>query len=133
MIEDKYDYTQAREENISAQLTASTAESEDEQMLEDFFIPARIEIPNQGFSHKVMQSLPSRYERYNCILTVLCAILCVAFFIACKGWQILVHVFINLIHTFSIPKVIELYPFTIAVSVFVLLCVSIYEVVEETH
>lgn len=60
----------------------------DERLLRDFFADCRVEVPDDGFSEKVMASLPSRkYARLEQIWLTLCLLLGTAAFVMENGWR----------------------------------------------
>lgn len=44
----------------------------DEKLVERFLMQGRIEVPDGGFSHRIIRHLPSRITRLNRIWTVFC-------------------------------------------------------------
>ena len=69
--------------------------TEDDKLVEMFFLENPIEVADDGFTERVMQSLPelearpSRAWKLSRIWTFLCIFVGVAVFIADKGWVVL--------------------------------------------
>lgn len=62
-------------------------DAEDEKLLQGFFADCRVEMPDDGFSEKVMASLPVRkYARLEQIWLTLCLLMGVAAFFLENGW-----------------------------------------------
>ena len=61
---------------------------EGDLLLEQFFYAARMEqLPDDGFTHRVMMRLPERQERLSHIWTAVCVIAALAVFTLIGGWQ----------------------------------------------
>ena len=59
----------------------------DEKLLESFFADCRVEVPDDGFSQKVMASLPVRkHIRLERIWLALCLLLGASAFVVENGW-----------------------------------------------
>ena len=59
----------------------------DEKLLEAFFADCRVEVPDDGFSQKVMASLPVRkHARLEQIWLTLCLLLGASAFVVENGW-----------------------------------------------
>ena len=59
----------------------------DEKLLESFFADCRVEVPDDGFSQKVMASLPVRkHARLEQIWLTLCLLLGASAFVVENGW-----------------------------------------------
>ena len=64
--------------------------AEDEKLLQTFFADCQTEIPDNGFSEKVMASLPAEKSiRLEHIWLAVCLFLGIAAFVGCKVKQIL--------------------------------------------
>jgi len=77
----------------------------DEQLIQMFFAEQRQDIPDQGFSRRVMRQLPSRAWQLNRIWTAICSVVGILLFFFCGGTQIvklllmyLVKVILILLH-----------------------------------
>ncbi len=57
----------------------------DDQLLEQFFSSFKRDIPDDGFSHKVMRKLPLRAKRVNAAWSIFCLMVGVALFIVFNG------------------------------------------------
>lgn len=57
----------------------------DDQLLEQFFSSFKRDIPDDGFSHKVMRKLPLRAKRANAVWSIFCLMVGVALFIVFNG------------------------------------------------
>ncbi|KGF17952.1 hypothetical protein HMPREF1640_05310 [Prevotella sp. S7-1-8] len=57
----------------------------DDQLLEQFFSSFKRDIPDDGFSHKVMRRLPLRAKRVNAAWSIFCLMVGVALFIVFNG------------------------------------------------
>ncbi len=59
----------------------------DEKLLQSFFADCRVEVPDEGFSGKVMASLPVRkHARLEQIWLTLCLLLGASAFVVGNGW-----------------------------------------------
>lgn len=60
----------------------------DEKLLQSFFADCRVEVPDDGFSQKVMASLPVRkHARLEQIWLTLCLLLGASAFVVENGWE----------------------------------------------
>lgn len=65
----------------------------DEELIGKFFAEQTFDVPDQGFSSRVMRRLPGSTVRLNRIWTAVCAVALVAVFILTKGWVALMGSF----------------------------------------
>lgn len=65
----------------------------DEELVGKFFAEQSFDVPDQGFSNRVMRRLPGRTVQLNRIWTAVCAVALVAVFILTKGWVALIGSF----------------------------------------
>jgi hypothetical protein len=63
----------------------------DDLLLKQFFDEQRHDIPDNGFSRRVMRRLPSRHHPVLSALNTLCIVLCVFLFIFLGGIQYLIE------------------------------------------
>lgn len=68
----------------------------DEEIVGKFFAGQTFELPDQGFTSRVMHRLPDSSLRLNRIWTAACAAALVAVFILTKGWETLSGTFYGL-------------------------------------
>lgn len=67
-------------------LTAMTDNSNDDLLLNSFFSENTINVPDDGFTDRVMQRLPERKNRLAQVWTWLCAVAGIVFLVATKSW-----------------------------------------------
>ena len=65
----------------------------DEDLIGKFFAEQTFDVPDQGFSSRVMRRLPDSSLRLSRIWTAVCAVALVAVFILTKGWVALMGSF----------------------------------------
>ena len=65
----------------------------DDKILKQFFDEYKQEIPDRGFSVRVMHHLPSRARKLSSILVTCCTILSVILFLALDGFQAIIRMF----------------------------------------
>ena len=104
--------------------------TEDDKLVERFLNASVREIPDAGFSRKVMRRIPNRASRYNRWWEIICTAAFAILFILFNGtnavWQMLKVVVCRL------PEVIQPTPHTIAVIV-ALAVVGIWHLLQETR
>jgi len=69
--------------------------AQDEQLLQSFFADCRMDIPDEGFSDRVMQALPSseiemevvKRRRLEHLWTAACVVMGVVAAFVCQGWE----------------------------------------------
>lgn len=64
-------------------------ETTDDKLLQKFFSDNRKEIEDNGFSHRVMHHLPSRYRRLSQLWSMFCFTVAIVLFIVLDGAQLL--------------------------------------------
>ena len=81
-------------EQVSMDLDAELS-AQDEQLLQSFFADCRMDIPDDGFSDRVMQALPSsemekeaaKRRRLEHLWTAACVAMGVVAAFVCQGWE----------------------------------------------
>ena len=69
----------------------------DDELLAKFFENNKIgDIPDDGFSDRVMHTLPKHNEWLNTLWTAVCAIAIFAYFIFCNGFNVLKLAILNI-------------------------------------
>ena len=68
-------------------------QTSDEELIGKFFAEQTFDVPDQGFSSRVMRRLPDSSLRLSRIWTEVCAVALVAVFILTKGWVALMGSF----------------------------------------
>ena len=58
---------------------------EEERILERFFAESKTDLPDDGFTRRVMDSLPQKARRRNCVWTMVCGLAAAAFFLLSDG------------------------------------------------
>ena len=72
----------------------------DDLLLESFFSAARTqEISDDGFTEKVMDSLPASASKLSHYWTAFCIVAGIALFMVFKGWQPLLAGLLTMLHT----------------------------------
>ena len=54
---------------------------EEERILERFFAESKTDLPDDGFTRRVMDSLPQKARRRNFVWTMVCVLAAAAFFL----------------------------------------------------
>ena len=81
-------------EQVSMDMDAELS-AQDEQLLQSFFADCRMDIPDDGFSDRVMQALPSsemekevaKRRRLEHLWTAACVAIGIVAAIVCQGWE----------------------------------------------
>ena len=81
-------------EQVSMDLDAELS-AQDEQLLQSFFAECRMDIPDDGFSDRVMQALPSsemekevaKRRRLEHLWTAACVAIGIVAAVVCQGWE----------------------------------------------
>jgi len=81
-------------EQVSMDMDAELS-AQDEQLLQSFFADCRMDIPNDGFSDRVMQALPSsemekevaKRRRLEHLWTAACVAIGIVAAVVCQGWE----------------------------------------------
>ena len=81
-------------EQVSMDLDAELS-AQDEQLLQSFFADCRMDIPDDGFSDRVMQALPSsemekevaKRRRLEHLWTAACVAIGIVAAVVCQGWE----------------------------------------------
>ena len=60
---------------------------DDEKLLQAFFADCRMDIPDDGFSDRVMAALPSANRRMEHLWTAVCVAIGIIAAVVCQGWQ----------------------------------------------
>ena len=60
---------------------------DDEKLLESFFADCQMDIPDDGFSDRVMAALPSANRRMEHLWTAVCVAIGIIAAVVCQGWQ----------------------------------------------
>lgn len=68
-------------------------DNNDDILVKKFFSENRIEVPDNGFSKRVMRRLPDRTRRISRLWTVVCVVIGLLIFIRNKGFTVLVSCF----------------------------------------
>jgi uncharacterized membrane protein YcjF (UPF0283 family) len=73
----------------------------DNQLLEKFFQEARqTEIPDNGFTQRVMQHVPDRKtQRLSRLWTTFCIVVAAVLFVLLRGWEIIAYGLLMLVNT----------------------------------
>ena len=81
-------------EQVSMDMDAELS-AQDEQLLQSFFADCRMDIPDDGFSDRVMQALPSsemekevaKRRRLEHLWTAACVAIGIVAAVVCQGWE----------------------------------------------
>ena len=81
-------------EQVSMDMDAELS-AQDEQLLQSFFAECRMDIPDDGFSDRVMQALPSsemekevaKRRRLEHLWTAACVAIGIVAAVVCQGWE----------------------------------------------
>ena len=107
---------------------------EDDALVTQFFNENKQEIADEGFSARVMRRLPTRAVRLNCIWTVLCTIVGVAFFVWADGFGQLNRLFYNCVGNISgfLSSIdfVGTSPLMVIAGLFLLMIFAIWNVIE---
>ena len=105
----------------------------DDELVMMFFEENRVELPDDGFSKRVMKQLPTRSVRLNRIWTAACWLVGIVAFFLCNGWKQLVvlagNAYGNLVGALSSMEIFTVSPAIIWVSLMILSSLAFYEVV----
>ena len=106
----------------------------DDELLKKFFEDNKIDdIPDNGFSDRVMRHLPRHNEWMNTLWTAVCAIAIVLYFIICNGFRVLKLAILNIFGDVSGAIVSfhfsELTPIFIYVGIVVLTLIAAYNII----
>lgn len=109
----------------------------DDELVMMFFEENRVELPDDGFSKRVMGRLPSRSVKLNRIWTAACWIVGICAFIYFKGWSqlgiLLENAKGNLIGSLSSMDLITVSPAIIWMSLMILVSLAFYDVVKSIN
>lgn len=111
----------------------------DDELLAKFFENNKIgDIPDDGFSDRVMHTLPKHNEWLNTLWTAVCAIAIFAYFIFCNGFNVLKLAILNIFGDISGAAVSvhfgNLTPILIYIGIVTITLVAAYNVImRERH
>ncbi|MBR5657151.1 MAG: DUF5056 domain-containing protein [Prevotella sp.] len=105
----------------------------DDELIMMFFEDNRVELPDDGFSKRVMAQLPSRMVKLSRLWTAACWVVGIVAFIVFKGWHQLGLLFQNawgnLVGALSSMDLITVSPAIIWMSLMILVSLAFYELV----
>lgn len=73
-------------------------DNNDDVLVKKFFSENRIDVPDDGFSRRVMRRLPDRTRRISRLWTAVCVVIGLLIFFRNKGFSVLVSCFDGISH-----------------------------------
>lgn len=108
--------------------------SRDDELLRKFLAPARTDIADDGFTHRVMRRLPVHQNRLAKIWTAICMLAFAIAFMLLHGWEVLQLAIVHVLQNFTPVAFIHSISWTevayIVVSLLILTVLGIYKVSE---
>lgn len=99
--------------------------TDDDKLLKQFFSERKLEIEDNGFSRRVMHSLPGRKHKWSQLWSILCMIVAVTLFFVLGGLQGIVgtlrEVFVSMVQ----QGVMNIDPRSIIIAAIVLIALAI--------
>ncbi len=86
-------------------------ENRDELLVRKFFEENKTELPDDGFSRRVMRRLPDRARRLNRIWTAVCLLLGVLLCAACDWFGALSYIIKDMLARLSVNPVLAEHPY----------------------
>ncbi len=100
----------------------------DKELLEQVFQPMReMQIPDEGFTERVVQQMPdSRSRRLSRLWTILCVVVAVLLFWLLRGWEMIAYGLVTLLNQSPSPQQLAL----LIASVFIAGLIIVVEITD---